>query len=147
MPGNARTFFSEEQKQSILQAISEAEELTSGEVRVHLELRCRTDALSRAVELFGKLGMHRTIERNGVLFYLAIEDRKYAIAGDEGIHARVPEDFWDQISREMGEAFREGRFADGLCEGIRKAGEQLRQHFPHQRNDANELSDAISYVE
>jgi uncharacterized membrane protein len=147
MPGNARSFFTDEQQQRILQAIREAEALTSGEVRVHLELRCRTDALSRAIELFKILGMQRTAERNGVLFYLAIDDRKFAIAGDEGIHNAVPEDFWDQISMGMEKAFREGRFTEGLCEGILKAGEQLRKHFPHQRDDSNELSDAISYVE
>ncbi|HRY98661.1 MAG TPA: TPM domain-containing protein [Bacteroidales bacterium] len=147
MPGDARNFLSVADQARILEAIREAEAQTSGEVRVHLELRARVDVLERAAALFRQLGMHRTRERNGVLFYLAIEDRKFAILGDEGIHAAVPEGFWDTISLEMGQAFREGRFADGLCQGILKAGSQLRRHFPHRKDDQDELNNEISFVE
>ena len=145
MPGDARNFFSEEQQAQILQAIRDAEQATSGEIRVHLERRCKTDVLIRAGQLFTQLGMQKTVARNGVLIYLATDDHLFAILGDAGIDAVVPSDFWDTISQDMGAAFREGRFTEGLCEGIRRAGEQLKQHFPFLTSDTNELTDEISF--
>ncbi len=83
--------------------------------------------------------------RNGVLFYLAIEDRKFAILGDAGINARVPSDFWDATKELMVEKFKLGLMAEGLIAGILMAGEQLKSHFPYQQDDVNELSDEISF--
>jgi uncharacterized membrane protein len=138
-------FFTSEQKKLIRQAIAAAELETSGEIRVHIERRCRGDVLDRGAYLFEKLGMHKTARRNGVLFYLAVEDQKFAILGDAGINAVTPEDFWDSIKEKMQEEFREGRYADGLQWGIRQAGDSLREHFPHQDDDINELPDDISF--
>ncbi|MCB8999770.1 MAG: TPM domain-containing protein, partial [Bacteroidales bacterium] len=98
-----------------------------------------------AAYLFEYLKMHKTAERNGVLFYLAVKSRKFAILGDAGINAKVPSNFWDQIKESMAAAFAEGKFSEGLSEGILSAGEQLARHFPHQKNDVNELSDDISF--
>jgi uncharacterized membrane protein len=89
--------------------------------------------------------MNRTEERNGVLFYLAIRNRKFAIIGDTGINARVPEGFWDKIKNIMESDFREKRFSDGLAKGILMAGNQLKEHFPHLTDDVNELPDEISF--
>jgi uncharacterized membrane protein len=89
--------------------------------------------------------MHKTELRNGVLFYLAVDDRKFAILGDAGINQEVPDDFWEEIKEKMAEKFKEGLFAEGLSQGIRMAGEQLKAHFPYQEDDVNELSDEISY--
>jgi uncharacterized membrane protein len=89
--------------------------------------------------------MHKTKLRNGVLFYLAIKDKKFAILGDAGINAAVPGDFWEKIKNYMQEEFRKGNFTEGLCEGIRMAGEQLKSHFPYQSDDVNELPDDISF--
>jgi uncharacterized membrane protein len=89
--------------------------------------------------------MHKTEQRNGVLFYLAIKDRKFAILGDGGINAVTPDDFWDRIKEKMLSLFTEGRFAEGLREGILMAGEQLKKHFPYEKGDVNELSDEISF--
>lgn len=138
-------FFNREQKTEIAGAISNAEHNTSGEVRVHLEEKCQGDVLDRAAYIFEKLEMHKTKLRNGVLFYLAVEDRKFAILGDAGINAVTPDDFWDSIKEKMLEYFKKDEFATGLVTGIKLTGEKLKEHFPYQADDVNELSDEISY--
>jgi uncharacterized membrane protein len=141
----ASSFFSKEQQAQILAAVKEAELATSGEVRVHIETSCKEDVLDRAAWVFKKLGMHKTVERNGVLFYLAVADRKFAIIGDAGINAKVPAGFWDEISALLQKNYREGKFAEGLSEGIIRAGKQLKSHFPYSKDDVNELPDEISF--
>lgn len=144
---NAATFFTAEQRQQVLDAVSSAELDTSGEVRVHLENSCKEDVLDHAAFIFNKLGMANTKLRNGVLFYLAVKDHKFAILGDAGINEKVPKDFWEGIRSHMQEQFRQGRFSEGLSEGIRMAGQQLKEHFPYQSDDVNELPDDISIGE
>ena len=138
-------YFSEEEKKQITAAIAEAELNTSGEIRVHVESKCREDVLDRAAYLFEKLKMHETEKRNGVLFYLAFADHKFAILGDAGINQSTPDDFWENIKDTMLDHFKEQRFADGLTMGIKMAGEQLKVHFPYRKEDINELSDDISF--
>ena len=138
-------FFTSEQKDQITSAVREAELNTSGEIMVHIERKCKGEALDRAAYLFGRLNMHKTRERNGVLFYLAIDDHKFAILGDAGINAVTPDDFWAVISSRMEELFRQGEFTQGLATGITMAGEQLREHFPYRDDDVNELPDEISF--
>jgi len=140
-----KKFFTTEQQLEITAAIREAEDNTSGEIRVHLESSCDGDPLDRAAYIFSKLKMHKTGLRNGVLFYLAVNNRKFAILGDAGINAKTGEDFWTEIKEVMLGHFREGRFTEGLATGIRMAGDSLKNHFPHQKNDVNELSDDISF--
>jgi uncharacterized membrane protein len=141
----ASSFFTKEQQAQILAAVKEAEEATSGEIRVHIETSCPGEVLDRAAWVFKKLGMNKTAERNGVLFYLAVEDRKFAIIGDAGINAKVPAGFWDCIYELLLRNFKIGRFTEALSEGIILAGRQLKVHFPHQRDDSNELPDEISF--
>jgi uncharacterized membrane protein len=141
----ASTFFTKEQQAKIVAAVKEAEENTSGEIRVHIETSCKGEVLDRAAWIFGKLGMHKTAQRNGVLFYLAVEDRKFAVIGDAGINAKVPEGFWDSIKEHLAKEFKSGRFTEGLSTGIIEAGKHLKRHFPHQKDDVNELSDEISF--
>jgi uncharacterized membrane protein len=141
----ASSFFSEEQQAMIIAAIREAEKETSGEIRVHIDKRCSDDILDRAAWLFTKLGMNRTAERNGVLFYLAVESRKFAVIGDAGINAKVPAGFWDCVKELLRNEFVNGRFTEGLSEGIRLAGRQLKSHFPRKDDDRNELTDEISF--
>ncbi|MBS3806259.1 MAG: TPM domain-containing protein [Bacteroidales bacterium] len=138
-------FFTEQQKKQITDAIKDAELNTSGEIRLHVEKKCKINVLDRAAYIFSKLKMHKTEKRNGVLFYLAVEDRKFAILGDAGINAVTSEDFWDEIRDVVQEHFKENRFADGLAKGIRMAGEALKDHFPYQSDDVNELSNEISF--
>lgn len=141
----AKTFFTVEQQTSIVNAIAEAEKNTSGEIRVHLENKCSADVLDRAAQVFAKLHMHKTKERNGVLFYLATEDHKFAILGDAGVNSKTGPDFWDTIKAGMAEDFSKGNFTEGLVNGIIKAGEQLKVHFPYQSDDVNELPNEISF--
>jgi uncharacterized membrane protein len=141
----ASSFFSKEQQAQILSAVREAEAETSGEIRVHIETSFSGDVLDRAAWIFKKLGMHKTAERNGVLFYLAVNDRKFAIIGDAGINAKVPTGFWDKTSELLQKNFREAKFTEGLTEGILSAGMLLKTHFPHRQDDVNELPDEISF--
>jgi uncharacterized membrane protein len=142
---NARNFFSKSQQEDIRQAIMNAELDTSGEIRVHIENTCKGDALDRALEVFVKLDMEKTASRNGVLIYLAIKNRKFAIIGDTGIHAAVTESFWDSIRNKMMDHFRENHFTEGLIEAITETGNKLKSYFPFQTDDKNELSDEISF--
>lgn len=142
---SAQNFFSEVQKKQITDAIAEAELNTSGEIRLHVEGSCKIDVLDRAAYIFEKLEMHKTEQRNGVLFYLAVNDRKFAILGDAGINRLVPENFWDHIKETMLGFFKEGKFAEGVSAGILMAGEQLKANFPFQSDDVNELSNEISF--
>lgn len=142
---NARYFFSDEEKQAIKEAIIAAEMDTSGEIRVHLEDHCKGEVLDRAAYLFDQLGMKKTVARNGILFYLAIKDKKFAVIGDAGINAHVEADFWDAIKESMTTLFKQGAFKDGLVQGIEATGKKLKAHFPYQSDDQNELSDEISF--
>lgn len=140
-----KEFLGKENEVLITKAIESAEHQTSGEIRVHIESKCREEVLDRAAWLFKKLKMHETKDRNGVLIYLSINDRKFAIIGDAGINKVVPEGFWNDIKEMMIDHFKKGEFAIGLVKGIEKTGEHLKQYFPWQENDINELPDEISY--
>ena len=141
----AKDLFNEAQQKAIVDSIKAAELNTSGEVQVHIENTCKKEVMDRATEVFSTLNMHKTKLRNGVLFYLAVKDKKFAILGDAGINAEVAPDFWESIKNYMQDEFRQGRFTEGLCGGILKAGDQLRHHFPYQSDDVNELPDDISF--
>ncbi len=142
-----KTFFTDLQQKSIQLAIENAELNTSGEIRVHLDSKCKGDPIKTAIRIFEKLKMHQTELRNGVLFYLAVEDKKFAIIGDKGINDAVPTDFWDTIRNTMTHEFKKEEFTVGLCQGIEMAGNKLKTHFPHQSNDINELTNDLSFEE
>jgi len=139
------SLFTPDQQEMISGAIQNAENETSGEIRVHLEKSCTGNVLDRASQVFASLEMHKTKLRNGILFYLAYEDRKFAILGDAGINSIVSDDFWDGIKVKMQSRFRAGHFVEGLCEGVELAGNQLKSTFPRHDDDVNELSDKISF--
>jgi len=141
----ASSFFSKEQQAQILASVREAEKETSGEIRVHIETYLTGDVLDRAAWIFNKLGMHKTADRNGVLFYLAVNDKKFAIIGDAGINAKVHAGFWNDISELLKKNFKDGKFTEGLSEGILLAGKHLMIHFPYRKDDVNELPDEISF--
>ena len=139
------SFLSDQEQANVLAAISDAESQTSGEIRLHLESRCKGDVLDRAAVVFETLAMHKTALRTGVLFYLATEDRKFAILGDGGINAVVPDNFWNDVKNRVIDGLASGKPAEGIASGIRLAGEQLSAHFPLEANDINELSNDISF--
>jgi uncharacterized membrane protein len=141
----AESLFTEEDKKTIIEAIKKAELSTSGEIQVHIEMFCTESVLDRATEIFSILKMHKTALRNGVLIYLAVEDKKFAVIGDVGINNVVTDGFWNDIQNNMSERFKNHEFTLGLVESINKAAEQLKHHFPYQDDDINELPDEISF--
>jgi len=143
----AKNNFTEEQKKKIQEAIATAELNTSGEIRVHIDDRCKMDPMKNAIEVFERLGMHQTEQRNGVLFYVALQDHKLAILGDKGINDVVPEHFWDVIRDLMIDQFKQEKFTEGLIQGILMAGQELKVAFPYNEADNNELSNDISFQE
>ena len=145
MSVSANNFFTLREQEEIRLAIKNAELDTSGEIRVHVENSCKGDVLDRAAYVFKQLGMEKTELRNGVLIYLAIKHKKFAIIGDKGINSVVPAGFWDSIQMEMMDSFRRNEFRDGLCKAISAVGENLKKFFPYKKDDVNELSDDISF--
>lgn len=142
----AEKLFSTADRDIIIAAIKNAEKETSGEIQVHIESHCKEDVLDRAAVIFEKLKMHQTKHRNAVLFYLAVEDHKFAILGDAGINSVVPEHFWENIKEEMLVHFKTRAFTEGLRKGIEMSGQQLQQHFPFdQKGNINELPNEISF--
>ena len=128
----------------VIEAIRKAEQETSGEIRVHIEKHANADHFKRATEVFHLLKMDNTKLQNGVLIYLAIDDRQFVILGDKGIDAAVEANFWDDTKDVMQSHFKNGDFKRGLVEGIGRAGERLRQFFPWEEGDTDELSNEIS---
>lgn len=137
-------FLTKADEQEIVQAIMEAENNTSGEIRVHLEEQTDKPPLQRAQEVFFALEMQNTKERNGVLIYVATASKKFAIVGDEGINRVVETDFWDCTKDTMVANFQKNQYKEGLIQGILKAGERLKLYFPYQEDDVNELPNEIS---
>lgn len=132
------------QEQEIIEAIRLAEENTSGEIRVHLEKTSDKESLERAREVFYFLKMDETEHQNGILFYVAVDDKKFSILGDQGIDAVVPDNFWDSIKNLIIKEFKTGNYTQGLKQGILETGTKLKQYFPRHNNDKNELPDSIS---
>lgn len=137
-------FLSVTDEQEIVEAILKAEKNTSGEIRVHIESHTRLDHYDRAKEVFHLLKMDNTKEGNGVLLYVAVNDKKFSICGDKGIDKVVPENFWEATKELIQSHFKDGNFKDGILQGVLKAGTELEKHFPWQHGDTNELSNEIS---
>lgn len=142
-----KDFFTEQEKQLITDAIRQAERMTSGEVRVFVESKCSyLDAIDRAAELFFKLQMQKTDDRNAVLIYVAVDDHQLAIFGDEGIHNKVGNDYWQNEVRKMISDFNKENYAEGIGGVVKDVGEALTKHFPYNNDtDKNELPDEIVF--
>ncbi|MCA5004174.1 TPM domain-containing protein [Sphingobacterium bovistauri] len=136
-----------DEQERVVHAVSVAENMTSGEIRVVVENVVGKDltAIQKAQKYFVELNMHKTVLRNGVLVYLAVADHQFAIIGDAGINSRVAEDFWENTKEKMVVHFRNGDFASGLVAGIHDAGEQLHHYFPRKEDDVNELPNDIHF--
>lgn len=140
-------YFSEEEKELIVQAIQKAEQRTSGEVRIYVENHCRfVDPVMRAKEIFYALKMTETAQRNAVLVYVAMKDRQLAVFGDEGIHTKVGAAFWNAEVQKMLQHFNKNNYAQGMAQMIGEVGEALVAHFPYDgTTDKNELPDEIVF--
>jgi len=140
-----KQFFTEAERQKIVQAIVDAEAMTSGEIRLHVEPKCKKDnVLERAAEVFFQLKMNETAQQNGVLIYLAYDDKQFAIIGDKGINEVVPANFWDGIKEVMSGHFKQSEFIEGILFAVKETGFHLKQYFPLQTGDKNELTNDIS---
>ncbi len=144
MTNSTESFLTQDDENAIIQAIIAAELNTSGEIRVHIENHSDMDVLERAKQVFFELGMDKTAARNGVLFYVGIADKTFAILGDEGIDKVVEGTFWDSTKNIVISHFKKQQYKQGLTEGILQAGERLKQFFPLLDDDTNELSNEIS---
>ena len=132
------------EKEEIQESIRLAELRTSGEIRVHIDKKCDSEPIEKAVAVFNKLKMYKTSERNGVMIYVSFSDRKLAIIGDQGINEVVPHDFWESTKNELIFRFKRNEFAQGIIDAITEAGKQLQQYFPTKADDKNELSNEIT---
>ncbi|TDG37945.1 TPM domain-containing protein [Pedobacter changchengzhani] len=141
------SLFSASDQDRIANAIADAEQATSGEIRIAIDKHCKTDPYDKALEYFAKLGMDKTAKRNGVLIYLAHIDQKFAILGDAGINKVVPNDFWEMTKVAMSAHFQNGNLADGIIAGVALAGEKLALFFPYEAGDINELPNDIIYLD
>lgn len=128
----------------IVEAINTAEQLTSGEIRVHVQPRAGGEIRNVAERTFERLGMTKTALRNGVLLFIACEEQRFVILGDEGIDAKVPAGFWDEIAAKLTIRFKHLEFTDGIVEAIHSAGEELRHYFPRAHDDVNELTNDVN---
>lgn len=143
-PLTAEELLSPADLERVRDAVRQAEERTSGEIRVHLDDTIADDVLDHAAFVFEELGMHRTKDRNSVLIYVSVAERRAAVVGDAGINARLPAGYWNETLSVILEQFKADRYAEGLCMGVQRLGEQLRTHFPREADDRNELSDDVS---
>jgi uncharacterized membrane protein len=127
----------------VVAAIAGAEKKTSGEIRVHIHHRKVTDPLKTGTEVFEKLGMTNTRERNGVLLFVAPKSRNFAVLGDTAVHEKCGTEFWEKVASAMRESFREGKFTEGIVAAVAEIGDLLAAHFPAAAKDQDELSNEI----
>ncbi len=132
-------------EERVVQAIREAEARTSGEIRVSVAPFFWGSVEKAAWKAFQRLGMRNTVERNGVLIFLVPSRRRFVVLGDEGIHRKVGQEFWESVAGAMSEKFQEGDFSTGLVRGIEEIGRRLQEHFPHRPDDVDELPDQVDF--
>ncbi len=141
-----QTFFSKEEEERMVEAIRSAEKQTSGEIRLFMEQRCAfLNPLDRAKEVFAELEMFKTKDRNAVLLYIATKDQQLAVLGDEGIYQKMGQAFWDSEVKLILSEFKQHHFIDGVCKIIGDVGVALKENFPYESDDKNELDDGIVY--
>lgn len=144
MDTKVERFLSQKEENEIVEAICKAEKETSGEIRIHIEKTTSIDVYERAMEVFNMLEMNNTKLKNGVLIYVAVEDKTFVIYGDKGINDLVDTDFWNSTKDIIQSYFKQGKFKEGLVEGVLRAGKELQANFPWDASDVNELPNEIS---
>lgn len=137
-------FLTSEEETEIIEAIRIAERNTSGEIRVHIEQNYNGDIFNHALEVFHFLKMDNTLQRNGVLIYVAVNNKSFVVYGDKGINEKVSENFWNSTRDKIQQHFKNGNFKQGLIDGVSKAGQELSEYFPWEHSDRNELDNTIS---
>ncbi len=141
-----KMFFTEEEQKNIVAAIKEAEKNTSGEIKVHITTTSQwEDVVKQAAAVFDKLDLEKTKQRNGVLIYIAKDDRQFAIWADKGINDVVPIGYWESTIDLMRSYMKVGQYAEGVIKGIHMVGTKLKKYFPYEKDDVNEIPDEISF--
>lgn len=138
-------FFTDEEEKQIMRSIRRAEQGTSGEVRLYVESHCKKQTHERTIEIFKKLKMYMTKERNGVLIYMALKDKKFAIFGDEGIHQKLGHSFWQEEAQLLKGFLQNEEITEGVCQVVETIGNKLKTIFPDDSEGTNELSDKPVY--
>lgn len=133
----------EQQLRQVTEAIRNAEDMTSGEIRVCVARSCKGNPIDQAAKKFKEMGMEKTALKNAVLVYIAPSDRKAAIIGDSGINEFARTGFWDDTLSELLSYCSKGLITEGICQAVGKVGELIKARFPVTINDVNELSDDI----
>lgn len=144
MQNTVETFLTTIEEQEVVAAIREAEQQTSGEIRVHIENTSKGNIETRALEVFSILKMHKTELHNAILIYVAVKDKAFAIFGDKGIHRVVSDSFWDDTRNAILKHFKNGNYKQALVDGVLLAGQQLKDYYPITLNDRDELTNTIS---
>ena len=139
----AKEFLDQLHRAKIVAAIREAEKKTSGEIRVFISRKSIENPLEAAQGHFVEMGMEKTLERNGVLIFVAPRTHKFAVVGDVGVQTHCGDTFWTELAQEMSGHFKKSDFTSGIIHGVRKAGDLLAQHFPRKPGDKNELPDEV----
>ncbi len=138
--------FNHEEEERMVEAIRSAEKQTSGEIRLFIESKCSfINPVDRAKELFAELEMFKTKDRNAVLIYIAVQDKQLAVYGDEGIHQKLGQSFWNTAVNDILSSFNKKDYLSGLCNMIETTGNALKENFPYQDDDINELPDGIIF--
>jgi len=143
--GNPREFLTAEEARRLDAAVKEAEKQTSGEIKVVLIRHCWTNIHAKAAQLFAKHGLDKTERRNCAMILLVLANREFLIYGDEGIHEKVGQGFWDDVRDAMLDKFKKDEFGEGLCIGVQRIGEKLAHYFPYQADDKEEIPDDVAY--
>lgn len=139
-----KDFLAQLDQQRIVASIASAEKQTSGEIRVHIQPKAYGEIRTVAERTFERLGMTKTVLRNGVLLFIACEEQRFTILGDSGINEKVPAGFWDEIAAKLTIRFKAGEFTDGIVDAIHSAGDELRHYFPRAEGDVDELTNDIN---
>jgi len=138
-------FLTEQQMASLVEAIKTAESHSTGEIRIHIDSNTETDHAKKAFDVFKTLEMDKTAERNGVLFHVNFENQYLTIIGDEGIHKKVNQSFWDMLHDKTTSEFAHGNYFEGLKNAVLETGMELKKYFPFSGENYNELSDEITF--
>lgn len=141
----APDYFSASDRERIKNAVSMAESVTSGEIRVFIDDYCKGDVMEKAAYVFSRLGMNRTLDRNAVLIYIAMSDHQFAVIGDKGIHEKVGDEFWKGIFSHSASRFKLGEFTEAIVDAVQVVGERLKDYFPLKEGDRNELDDDMVF--
>jgi uncharacterized membrane protein len=126
-----KEFLSKLEHDRIVIAIREAEAKTSAQIRIYIQRgKLDGDPLIVAQKKFHKFGMHKTDHRASVLIFVAPRAHKFAVVGDETIHQKCGEEFWQRVVNRMRDHFQNERFSDALVDAIHDIGSALATHLP-----------------